>query len=246
MREFIDSFAKHIGKRAKSQLYGVFGFWWIIFHWSFFYSLILLDQNLVIKETGLLKDVYLKQTYFNYKTGRFWFDFLMPFVMTYLTVQWLPKLVIWAYRKEKTDEYDRQVIKVTHDKKVERLITELEERRIKTLDKAEERVEKEQKVENLETQEWRKEYEALKGTAFYGQFQKIIEAVYKYRGQVKAVWNTQAGYYQFEVPVRILTFAHTNNIIQFDKDSGDGGVIQLTDKGKFFVRQYTLDTESQA
>ena len=195
---------------------------------------------MILDKTGLLKDEYLRSEYFNYGSGWFWFYFLMPVLMTYITIRWIPLLLKKSYKREKDDDFDMQDIKFRHNKKIESLKTQIEEKKIANLEKAEQRVEKEKQVESLETEEWRKEYIAFKRSRYFDEFRYIVEAIYEHKGQLNDDWNSNGHYYEFEVPTTVLTFAHTSNLVQLDKDRES---IQLTDKGKFFVRQFALGAD---
>lgn len=239
MKDFLDSLAEHFSHRVKSQLYGTFGFWWIVIHWQFFYSLIFLDQNLILKKTGLLKDTYLRRTYFDYSNFFFWVRSVLPFLLTYLTIWWFSRLLLIAYRKEKNDEYDRNLIKIEVEQKLEKRKATLEEKKIEQLDVTTERVQKEQAVESLETSTWNKEYEALKKSNIWPHFDELVDCLYSYKGRVKYVGSGVAHRPEFQLDKDMLAYADSNNLVNYDRQDDH---ISLTDKGKYFVKQYQSQT----
>ena len=237
MKEIFDSFYQHFLKRAKSQIYGVFGLWWTVFHWAFFYALVFLDQDLIFKHTGLLKDTYLKKTYFDYSSVIFWFDFFAPFAMTYVTIWVLPWFILKAYKKEKHDDYDRQEVRNDYEKKIEDLKVKLENKRAQKADATTKRVRKEKSVEKIESREWDDDYTQFKKSKVFSEFQAIVESIYEHQGQIKT-WDGDIQMYTFEIPGNVLVYAHTNDLIELHKEVDK---IDLTEKGKFFIRRYSLE-----
>jgi hypothetical protein len=83
---------------------------------------------------------------------------------------------------------------------------------------------------------WRIEYNSFKNSQYYHDFNLIIESVYE--GSGKITWAGRRGL--TNLPKGILAYAHTNGLIDLD---GDKKSINLTEKGKFFVKRFSLDNK---
>ena len=151
MKEIVDSVTKIIKNRLTNSLYGVFFFSWIAFHWSFVFSIFALDDIKILQITGLLKNEYLIQRYFNPSDFWFWFSWIMPFIVTYFIIWRLPKwILLKAYDKTEEYEIEKKIIKIKQQKRIEQEETKLQEQTVKKVAAVAKQVVEEKKIKNTD------------------------------------------------------------------------------------------------
>lgn len=234
MNDFLTSLLQYYRSRAKTQIFGVFSLWWIIFHAEYFIVLLFVEQSLVYEKNGLLKNEYLNRIYGPGWDSEHLVRFVLPFVLTYLTIWWLPRWVfIHAYRKEKQNDYERQEIKIEHELRIEKLKTASAVRNVKNLEKRETSLKKEKKIEKDNPEVvWEQEYQNFKTLNLYQYFDELIESLYTHGGKIKVYLG---GSTSFELDRDLLAYADANALITYDRDKD---FISLTEKGRYFVKQY--------
>ena len=160
MKEIVDSVTKIIKNRLTNSLYGVFFFSWIAFHWSFVFSIFALDDIKILQITGLLKNEYLIQRYFNPSDFWFWFSWIMPFIVTYFIIWRLPKwILLKAYDKTEEYEIEKKIIKIKQQKRIEQEETKLQEQTVKKVAAVAKQVVEEKKIKNTDpTMGWDVDY----------------------------------------------------------------------------------------
>lgn len=66
-----------------------------------------------------------------------------------------------------------------------------------------------------------------------------LSSTYSFNGFVKVQDRNSLNFdeleYGFEIPINILSYCHSNDLIDIDNE---GGKIKLTEKGKYFMRNY--------
>lgn len=234
-REILPSVKEAIKARFVSPIYGTFILFWSLFHWDFLFTMFFANETLILQETGLLKHEYL-MTFFDVHTIWFYVALIAPFVLTYVFIVCVPKWLLpikKSHLKNKRDEYEAEL----DDQKL-RQVMEIDVLTIET-EKAKkeselQKVEKKIEQENPE-EVWRREFLDFKQTGFYKEFYTIVDSIYKHRGYIEDS-DAGTGKIYFQVPQSILVYAHTSGIIDVDKRDQR---IDLTDKGKFFVKMYT-------
>lgn len=238
MKEIANSISKTINNRLTNSLYGTFFVSWLIFHWNFIFSIFFLSEDKIYEITRLLKNDYLYQKYFDYASLYFWTSWILPFLVTYLIVWIFPKwILIPAY--EKTEEYEtnKKIIKIGEEIKIEDKKLQLQKSTTKKIAAVAEQVIQEKKIREVDPAiEWVKEYNTFKNTPYYNDFELIVESLYEQHGQVS--WYRNMASYKTNIPKRTLAYAHANNLVEFEDNNKN---IKLTDKGKFFLKQYSLE-----
>lgn len=241
MSGYIDSFFEHWQKRTRTTVYGLFAFWWIALHSELFYTVLFVDQDKILSQKHMLKNEYIWSKYIQHQYLSFWIWqailFATACLLTYLMIWWLPRLVInRAYAKEKDNDFDRQEIKIRADKKIEKLKARLEGQKRTTLREAETTRQVEKKIEK-QTPEvvWEREYQQLKASNLWSFFDELVESLYRHGGKVTYIGRGFANNPEFQINQDILAYADSNALIDYDRKAN---TISLTDKGKYFVKQY--------
>lgn len=238
--EIVDSINNTVKARATSHLYGVFILTLIAINWDFFYAALFVSEEIILEQTGLLHHEFLSQTFLDLTSPEFYLKrLLLPIAVTWLLIWVAPRyLLIYAFKKEEEFKADKRIVIIQQQKRVEQEQKKLEEANIETLIAAEEKTQKEKEVKNIEKTDWASEYEDFKSTKIYTKFDYIIEAIYEYGGNIE--FDNFGNI--FQIPQDVLVYAHTNDLVTLDKSKSK---IELTEKGKFFVRQYSLERENK-
>lgn len=234
-----DSIAETLKNRLTNSLYGTFFISWVIFHWNFIFSVFALDDSKVLLMSGLLKNDYLWQRYFSVHDWYFWFSWVMPFFLTYIIIWKLPKWVLVdAYTRTEDYETEKKVIKIANQKRIVREEAQLEEQTTKKVTAVAKQKVEEKKIKEADpTVEWDGQYQQFKQSKFASIFSMIITSIYEYNGDIKVEGDLYERI-KFQIPQDLLAYAHTNDLVLLDKIKGK---IELTAKGKFFVKKYTLN-----
>jgi hypothetical protein len=111
--EFKQSVNKAINKRLTTPIYGTFFIYWVIFHWNFVYTTFFVSEDKIWQSTGLLKNIYLEQYYFNYHNFDFFILWILPVILTWLTIWFFPKYVlISAFKKDEEYETEKIIFRI--------------------------------------------------------------------------------------------------------------------------------------
>lgn len=233
--EVVDSVNDVLNKRLTSPIYGVFLISWVAFHWNFVYTMFFVSENKIWDVTKKLKNVYLQETYFNFKDWSFYLFWFLPFLITYVVIWWFPKFIsLPAYSKEEEYKTEKKKIKLRELSKLRNLENKVEKENLAKLDIEKQKSEKEMNLIKLDpSKKWILEYNVFKNSEYFKDFNFILESIYENRGRTgwedeNRVWIT--------IPQGILAYSHSAGIIEIKQDN----TINLTNKGKFFVKEYTL------
>jgi hypothetical protein len=230
MNEFCDSLVEALKKRTSNHLLGTFSIFWAICHWQLFVVLFFVSEDNILLFTNKLKNDYLLSLLTDFSKISTWINWIAPFIFTWLLIWVLPKLIlIPAYRKECEYKTEKKKIKITMDNKIKILETEIERESVEKLKYVSERIDREKEIKEKDpTILWQEEFEQFKKLPLSKNFKYITEAIYKKQGW----FNT----HNFVVPKDVLAYSHSNGLIAFSNK--ENSQIELTDKGKFFVKNY--------
>jgi len=229
--EITDSAEDVLNRRASTPIYGTFIISWIIFHWEFLYTSFFVNEDFIYRTTGFLKNQYLVNTFINYNNWYFYFSWIMPFILTWFVIWVLPKLILLP-AFEKDEEYRVSKIKIRVD--LERGLvdkkTELAKSETRKFEAEEQKVIKQKKVEKIDPGIlWEQEYLDFKNSPNYDPFELVLKTIYENGGYLR-----DSG-----IPTELLAYVHGGGIVELNNDKFNNRIISLTEKGKFFVEQYT-------
>jgi len=215
--ELVESTNIALKERIYSPFYGYFITAWVFINWKLLYIAFFVGQDNILQKTGLLRYDYLRQFFPNHWSLDFWLNFIAyPLFATIIFFWFLPYVTRIYYRKSIKNQIKLKIIEIQETKKETK---EEKELLVEEIKKA-----KEEKRAEKETPEilWKKEFEEFSKSRLFPSFSMIINSVYE-----------SGGYYRSRVPIDILSYADTQNLI---KISGD--TISLTDKGKYFISSW--------
>jgi hypothetical protein len=227
-------------EKAKSQIYGIFAFWIIIFHLPVIFTSLFVDQGLIYKQTGMLKNEYIRKTFFNFDHWQTWAwevgFVIIAMTITYFMIWVLPKTIIArAYDRELEDHYNREHKKLNKEKELDKKRNIVAEKQIQTAEKVESAAIKQEKAETFEEQQWKKEYEEFEKSQLSQNFDELIESLYSHSGSI-AIYNNDPGQ-SFELDRDLLAYADSNGLIGYDRENSR---ITPTNKGHYFIKRYQM------
>lgn len=225
-------------ERAKSQIYGIFTFWVIIFHLPVIFTSLFVDQDLIYKETNMLKNEYIRETFFNFNHWETWTWeiglVIISLILTYLMIWILPKTIIArAYDRELEDHYAREHKKNKKEKELNKERSVVADKQLQTAEKIESAALKQENAGTIEKQQWEKEYEQFEKTHLSQNFDELIDALYSHSGKIKVTDDYDRSVI-FELDRDLLAYADANGLVNLDNKN----TISLTDKGRYFVKKY--------
>ena len=238
---------EYVRKRATSTILVSYTVFWAIFHWQGIYVTIFVDQDIIYKQHGLLKNEYVNKYFFGFD----WSDFLtihnlgillgwaIPAALAYFYVWWLPKFVINpAYKKEVDYKEQRKIEKIRSDKRIQdeekKLIekqTAAEEARIELANKKAETSKKDP------TTAWRDQYnrEFIINSKNVSSLDSLLDRVYKHGGRIENR-NFSGERISGMSPDELLRV----DMLGLATIEDDNKSVRLTDKGKYFTKLYKM------
>lgn len=238
---------EYVRKRATSTILVSYTVFWVIFHWQGIYVTIFVDQDIIYKQHGLLKNEYVNKYFFGFD----WSDFLtihnleillgwaIPAALAYFYVWWLPKFVINpAYKKEVNYKEQRKIEKIRSDKRIQdeekKLIekqTAAEEARIELANKKAETSKKDP------TTAWRDQYnrEFIINSKNVSSLDSLLDRVYKHGGRIENR-NFSGERISGMSPDELLRV----DMLGLATIEDDNKSVRLTDKGKYFTKLYKM------
>lgn len=237
MNELLNSLGEVVKRKASNSLLGTFALFWIACHWSFFVILFFVDEQKILLQTGMLKNEYLETVLcsFNFKTIVHW---LAPFVLTWLMIWKLPKWVLTpAFKQEESYRLEKQKIRIETDSKIESEKIKFNKQKVENLNVISEVKLKERDIQKIDpTIRWESEFEEFKSSPFYRNFEQIISSIYSHGGRIRTYDNSNDRW--LIIPKETLAYCHSNGLIEFS-DQKEESIINLTEKGKYFVKKYS-------
>lgn len=237
--EILDSCKSTLKKRIDSSVYGTYVIYWLVFHWDFIFTIFFVSEDKIWDSMNLFKNDYLVKTFFNYHQASFYVFWIIPAILTFLTIWVMPKyIIIPAFKKEEENETEKMIFKLREQKKIESALTELENEKTKKFTAVVKKVEEQQKVKEVDpTISWDDDYLRFKKLTFAYKFQKIIESYYRKQGDI-VDYDQYGNNVTFEIPEDILAYSHSNDLVEIDHKSNK---INMTAKGRYFINKYLED-----
>lgn len=226
---------EYVRKRAASTILVSYTVFWAIFHWQGIYTTIFVNQDIIYGKYGLLKNEYVNKYFFGFDWSNIvtihnleiLLSWVIPAGFAYFYIWWLPKFAINpAYKKESSYKEQRKIEKIKSEKRIQdeerKLIekqTAAEEAKIELADKKTE-----------VSSRWERDYQDfIANEEARSSFDELLRIVYS-RDSIGRTKN-----------IARMT-PHSLMIVEaFDLvDATVSDQIRLTDKGKYFARQYKV------
>jgi hypothetical protein len=238
MKPVFDIFDHYLNGSVKTRIYGIFITWMIVLHLDLIYFATFVDQSLVSKTTGMLKNEYISLHYFSYTTWQFWVfetvKLAIASLFAYLMIWQFPRWITSkAYEREIDDEYKLRSKKIKVDSKLEKEKDDLANKQLKVIEKENTVQQRQEQIIKSESQEWDEEYMDFKRSTMFSHFSEIIESIFEHYGKVKV--TNYDGRVIFSINTDLLAYINSNNLADLNQKEGR---ITLTAKGKHFIKKF--------
>lgn len=230
--EITNSFEEALKKRISTPIYGTFLISWLIFHWNFVFTIFFVSEEKIWQANGILKNDYLIKTFFNLSDWHFYLWWFLPFVSTWLIIWYFPSWVsLPAFKKEEEYRLEMKRIRIATERQIENEKRRLEQVNLNRLKVIGEKTQKEKEIKREDPSiGWKEEYELFKKIPAYRRFNMLIESIYQHGGSISWINDNS-----------LLAYSHANGLVNFSDN--DNRFIKLTEKGKFFVNQFLVNTK---
>jgi hypothetical protein len=118
---FIKPLTDYLKERANSTVLISLFFFFVLCNCRWIFASLFTNQDLIFEKYRLLKNEYIYQNFEELHPGSFlfWFSTIMPFILTYLYVWWVPKFFINpAYKKQIIYKNERRKFKIEEENKL--------------------------------------------------------------------------------------------------------------------------------
>ncbi len=239
--EILASIKDATKRRMITPVYGVFTLSWLALHWQIIYAAFFVSEDKIWQSTHMLRNEYIHSLLINFSDPWFYVSWILPFILTWLIIWEFPKYIgIPAFKKDQEDLSKKARIQLEEQTKLES--ETLAKLRATSERKKEEKeiIKTEKEIERIDPRaEWKQEYDRFSKTTLFNMLSFIVAAIYDYQGRVR-VYDQFGDKIEFQIPQNILVYADTNGLIQFKSNLvSNTETIELTEKGRFFVKEYS-------
>jgi hypothetical protein len=231
----MDAIFEYARKRAVSTILVSYTVFWAIFHWQGIYATVFIDQNIIYKQHGLLKNEYVNKYFFGFDWSNILtihnldilLGWIIPAGLAYFYIWWLPKFVINpAYKREIGYKEQRRIEKTKSEKRIQDEERKLIEKQTATEEAKIELADKKAEV----SAGWERDYQDfITNEKAVSSFNELLRIVYNRNsiGQTESVSKMDPD---------SLMMVEALDLIDATRSSS----IRLTDKGKYFARRYKV------
>ena len=233
MDNIVNSILETINKKAASATLATYLFFWVSFHWEGFYVTFFTEQDLIWEKFHLLKSEYVGMYFFGWHgltDWEFYLGFMLPAMLTYIFIWWIPKLIlVRAYKEEQWYKVEKRKIRIQEESRLQ-----VKEKNLGL--QTEKRIEQDIKVATKRKEAektdpkiiWDEEYRVL-GPTNMRYLRDILRTIYQYKGNVAN--------YNFPLDPNALRFGDSNGIVVI---GNTGERITLSEKGRYFANKFDL------
>lgn len=242
MQEFWSSVSKWFNEKTSSPLYFTYIAFFVVWNWKFF-QIIFLESDKFFSSPRV---EYIEKNLNLHITNNIFWDFIInlgwhiipPAFLTYLAVEYLPRIQKWAFEIHIKNSFERKEIHWKKNSEYEKMQTKSIE--VVAEEKVKQKTQRE-KIQKTKTQEekWFEEYEKFEKNPLFYKFSQIVKSLYNHSGQVSPFLS---GSYHRVIDIDILALVHSEDLINKNGVSHKE-IIEPTNKGKFFISKY-LETNS--
>lgn len=240
MGDIANSIVEAIKNRSTSASIGTYVFFWVAYHWQGLYVALFVDEKYIAEKfNGLLKNEYLNQYFFGYNGLIDWdviLGFLIPVLLTYLFIWWLPDLIlVHLYRREQRYKVKKRIIKLEEEKAIEKekeKVVKQEDDTLKAEIKKAETTKKAVKADP--TIIWQNELDEFTDREDK-LLTQVLTCVYKFRGNLIVSGEFHGSLPVFELEADALRLGDSKGLVTI---VDEGERIELTEKGKYFASQF--------
>ncbi len=241
----MENLIEYLRRRATSTFMVAYSIFWAIWHWEGIYTTLFTSQEYIMSQYGTLKNEYVARFFFGFSNiqGNFWFGlgwrilgFIVPALLAYLYVWWLPKFIINpAYKREANYKIDRRIIKNEAELRLSNSERKKNEAKTKETTAKIESAKKEEEMKMLSPEEeWDIDLSEASSNPdiMMDALSELKEVIYVHNG---ILHNVNGKRY---IGGTELMFCDTNGLIKLDEDNPSR--IEITEKGKYFLKRLLM------
>ena len=243
----MEAILEYARKRAVSTILVSYTVFWAIFHWQGIYVTIFVNQDIIYGKYGLLKNEYVNKYFFRFDWSNILtihnleilLGWIVPVVLAYLYIWWMPKLIINpAYKKETVYKEQRRVEKIKSEKRIQDEEKKLIEKQTVAEDARIELAKKKAEASKKDpTIAWRDQYnnEFITDGKAVSSLDSLLDRVYNHGGKINTldVYGEKTGGMSSDELLRV-------DVLGLATIEDNGTSVRLTDKGKYFTKLYKI------
>lgn len=225
---FVKTVTDYLKEKSSSTILLSFIVFYVLCNCRWIFSSLFVDQALIVDKYNLLKGEYIYEYFIELHPDSFWFYFcsLMPFLLTYLYIWWVPKFVINpAFKRQLKYKNERRCILLTEENKISVLRSELLKNESINTDAMIKLEDKKNKLNEKNPDVLLKdEYDLFKNNKeWIFALLTLQDVVYKNYGDISSR------------DPKIIMLLDVNGLTVLEDDIH--GTISITEKGKFFLKK---------
>ena len=233
MENILDSFGEWWRERRNSSLYFTYIFFLILWNWKFLFML-LIEENV----PKYLSSFQYAMSLYQPITNNSWVDFflykswelLVPVLLTYLAIRYLPRVNAWAHRIEGKNYFDRRLVydeqRAEFEKQRTNLLREIAGQKEKQKGYKEDIEE-----QTTEKEQWQNEFSELANdNDFIKAMGNAIDSIYYRAGSFNQG--------EFGKELLNLLLARQIVVVEFRQQISEAR-LKFTQKGEEFAKMFT-------
>lgn len=244
---------KWIFERKSGLLYTTYAVAFIISNWKFFYVLIFSANSSGSMRVYEAQSEFINRYFLGFNWGEYWLlQFLIPALVTYVVIKYVPMLNLWAYQEYLNNEAQQKLARHRSDA---RLASDIAGEKEKELDSYQTTEELQVQINDLlgqinelqtdlgedgnfldvnkKSREFVTEYNNESTKVEFKQYMdSLYNVIYKHDGTYSDI-NSRP-----HMQTDAFAYLHSNDILL-----KKGDLIELTPKGKAFMRLFVKDGE---
>lgn len=239
----MENLIEYFRRRATSTFMVAYSAFWAMWHWEGIYTTLFTSQEHIMSQYHILKNEYVARYFFGFSNiqGDFWLGlgwrvlgFIIPAILAYLYVWWLPKFITNpAYKREANYKIDRRIIKNEAELRLSASEKKKTEAETKETSAKIESAKKKEEMRQINPEEgWAVDFDKAILSNRMGftvdALTALKETIYNYGGRIVSDGVRH-------IDSDELMFCDANGLVKFQEKNTLQ--IEITEKGKYFLRQ---------
>jgi hypothetical protein len=240
MDKFLDSISEYYKGRVTSIFIGSLMAFWAAWHWQVFITLFFVSEDAIYKQHHLLKNEYINHYFLGVEQGLIPYSlgYIVPLILTLIYIWVLPKWVfLLSYKAEIQHKTDRKIERAKEERRLDKQLNTLQ------MDEIKEEVSVANEVKVLEkisparakAQSYETDFKRfIRNETNVDSLGVIHSTIYKHYGNIGEYTTPGGDWSRNDVSSDLIARADLNGLVNLE----GGGKVSLTEKGKYFLRQY--------
>ena len=236
--EFVQSVRAAVEERFTSPFWGHFFLSWLVVNWNLVYVAFFVDADTILQKKEVLRNEYLyslmPQTFLETAA-----HFLIYPLLISAFIAWVvsPTVGRAFFKRSSINKREQGSIEkqINENLNLTRQAQTLVEEQKKLVAQKVELEEESKKAEEENPRIfWEQEFEAFKESRLFYKFKQVVDTLYAHQKQL--VYVNDYGKRASRIDPDMLAYADSHGLITIDNS---GNRVEPTDKGRFFLAQYS-------